>query len=198
MSSKSPELCDQLIEAIETTKAAFGDETSTLLSSQINSFNHVLHLLQGDKPASGAKSKQNESDRRKARLHFVDVYTCVSPMAFMLCVFATTPTRMAKLDPAITVRKLTAWLDTNPIPKGLIEITKTLCETHSIGCLISSHRPNIGTRTTPTVETPTPTVETSPLQLALECVTEKSSNLKRKCQSVDMTQHEAPNMDAGV
>jgi hypothetical protein len=146
MQPKSLEHCNWLLEAIEAERASFNDEKVPLLSCHAAALKTAIKLLQEDEGSLKKRSKQRRSERLKARTLLVDIYTGVGPEVFMLCVFATTITKLEKVPPKVAVPQLRALWKTKRLPKGFSETTTELCNAYSIDALISSHKIDISMR----------------------------------------------------
>jgi hypothetical protein len=144
MQSETPKSCNPLLRDIETERALFNDEEIPILSYQAAALRTVLKLLQEDKTSLESRPKQTRSERRRARTLLVDIYVGVSAEVFMLCIFATTVSKMHKFRPRLVVPRLKTWLMANPLPKGLTAITTKLCNAHSIDTLVNSHTVVVG------------------------------------------------------
>ncbi|KAF2843882.1 hypothetical protein T440DRAFT_559887 [Plenodomus tracheiphilus IPT5] len=143
MQPKSLGQYNWLLDAIEAERASFDDEKVPLLSCHAAALKTAIDLLLEDEVSLEKRSKQRRCERLKARTLLVDIYTGVSPEVFMLCIFATTITKLEKVPPKVAVPKLRALSKTKPLPKGLIETTMELCNAYSIDALISSHKADI-------------------------------------------------------
>ncbi|KAF2843870.1 hypothetical protein T440DRAFT_117054 [Plenodomus tracheiphilus IPT5] len=146
MQPKSLGQYNWLLDAIEAERASFDDEKVPLLSCHAAALKTAIDLLLEDEVSLEKRSKQRRCERLKARTLLVDIYTGVSPEVFMLCIFATTITKLEKVPPKVAVPKLRALSKTKPLPKGLIETTMELCNAYSIDALISSHKADISRR----------------------------------------------------
>ncbi|KAM5462976.1 hypothetical protein MferCBS49748_006203 [Microsporum ferrugineum] len=145
---------DSLIELLEREIATFDEEPCALLSYQIDAFTSYYTLLREDETSLSKRPKQRRCERQRLRNTLADIFIAIGAEFYVLCTLAVPRSRLVTEKSRELVPKLRLWWKSAPRPSSFILLATELCESYSIGTLISSHREYIALKTAPVNATP--------------------------------------------
>ena len=121
---KSSDDINSLIQDLNTELSYFDDNSTPLLSSQLDSYTVVYSLLT---QTDDNLSKQRRSERARLRNLLTDVFLILGTEVFLLCAIAIPITKLSTADQKAFIHELRLWWDSSPRPRGLTIQAASLC-----------------------------------------------------------------------
>lgn len=126
-----------LIDNLEAELAKFDDSVYSLPEYRIRAFKSCVKLLSDDTNFAGL-SKGRRKSLKHARTVLKDVFQGIGPEVFILCCMSTSISRLANTSHDSLIPDLRKWWKPIDPPQGLVGSAKELCESYSVGSLITA------------------------------------------------------------
>jgi hypothetical protein len=114
-----------LIDDVGRELAYFDDNSTSLLSSQLDSYSLAYKLVTEN--IDGQLSRQRRSERTRARGLLTDIFLVLGSEVFLLCTIAIPASKLATVNQRVFIQRLRGWWASSPRPRGLTRLAANLC-----------------------------------------------------------------------
>ncbi|OJD23596.1 hypothetical protein ACJ73_05048 [Blastomyces percursus] len=134
--SKNSDTYHWVTEVLERAIKLFDNDSSELLSFQIDAFNSYYDILREDETSLAKRPKQRRNERQRP----CHIFASMGAEPFVLFTLAVSRSRLNAAAQKPILLKLRSWWKSTSQPRGLTLVVKNLCEAKSIEPLVSSYR----------------------------------------------------------
>ncbi|PGG97178.1 hypothetical protein AJ79_09315 [Helicocarpus griseus UAMH5409] len=138
--SKNSDTYHWVTEVLERAIKLFNNDSSELLSFQIDAFNSYYDILREDEMSLAKRPKQRRNERQRVCDTLTDIFVNMGAEPFVLFTLAVPRSRLNAAAQKSILLKLRSWWKSTSQPRGLTLVVKNLCEAKSIEPLVSSYR----------------------------------------------------------